>query len=277
MSEKKYYWLKLEKDYLTSPKIKKLRKIAGGDTFTIIYLKMLLQSTSEGGIITFEGIENTVAEELALKLDEQLEDVQMTLAYLDAQGLIEKNDDKFLLPEASNRIGSESDSAERVRRFREKQKMLQCNGCVTDVKQISISNYNSNSISNSIVDKEEKIKEYDGIQSNTVVANASKCHQEQPNASGVSNYEVLNVGNAKQRHQYGEYKNVLLTDEQYENLKAKFPLDYEEKIRNLDEGIELKGYKYKNHYLAILKWASKDNHKQETDLQRAYKRLVENG
>ena len=45
---KRYYWLKLKDDYLDSPKIKKLRKIAGGDTYTIIYLKM--QLLSESGI-----------------------------------------------------------------------------------------------------------------------------------------------------------------------------------------------------------------------------------
>ena len=41
---KKYYWLKLMKDFFTQPKIKKLRKIAGGDTYTIIYLKLQLLS-----------------------------------------------------------------------------------------------------------------------------------------------------------------------------------------------------------------------------------------
>ena len=56
------------------------------------------------------------------------------------------------------------------------------------------------------------------------------------------------------KHKYGTYKNVLLTDEDIEKLKQKFPDCYQEKIENLSEGIELKGYKYKNHYLAILKW-----------------------
>ena len=42
MSNKKYYWLKLKEAYFDNPKIKMLRKIAGGDTFTIIYLKMQL-------------------------------------------------------------------------------------------------------------------------------------------------------------------------------------------------------------------------------------------
>lgn len=127
MAEKRYYWLKLKDDYFTNPKIKKLRKIAGGDTFTIIYLKMQLLSISNKGIIEFEGIENTIEEELSLKLDEQLEDVQLTMAYLQNQGLVESDNNKFMLTEACENIGSEVDSAERVRNFRErkKQKMLQ--------------------------------------------------------------------------------------------------------------------------------------------------------
>lgn len=41
---KRYYWLKLPDDFFRQKPIKKLRRIAGGDTYTIIYLKMLLVS-----------------------------------------------------------------------------------------------------------------------------------------------------------------------------------------------------------------------------------------
>lgn len=122
MAEKRYYWLKLKEDYFNSPKIKKLRKIAGGDTYTIIYLKMQLLSIKNNGIIEFEKIEPTFQEELALKLDEDVENVSVTLAYLQTQGLIDMNENnEFLLLEASNNIGSESESAERVRQFRERE------------------------------------------------------------------------------------------------------------------------------------------------------------
>lgn len=36
---KRYYWLKLPDGFFRQKAIKKLRKIAGGDTYTIIYLK----------------------------------------------------------------------------------------------------------------------------------------------------------------------------------------------------------------------------------------------
>lgn len=61
----------------------------------------------------------------------------------------------------------------------------------------------------------------------------------------------------KEKHKYGTYQHVLLTDEQYEKLKQDHPYEYEAMIQELDEGLELHNYSYKNHYLAILKWHKK--------------------
>lgn len=69
------------------------------------------------------------------------------------------------------------------------------------------------------------------------------------------------------KHKYGEHKNVLLTDDEYEKLQERFPNDYEDKIETLSEGLALKGYKYKSHYLAILKWARNDEGKAKTQAQ----------
>lgn len=133
MAEKNYYWLKLMKDFFTKPKIKKLRRIAGGDTYTIIYLKMQLLSLDNEAIIRFENIEDTIEEEIALTIDEDVENVTVTLNYLLSQGLIEKiSDNEYLLTETVKLIGSETSVAKRVRKYREKQKALQCNADVTN-------------------------------------------------------------------------------------------------------------------------------------------------
>lgn len=60
------------------------------------------------------------------------------------------------------------------------------------------------------------------------------------------------------KHKYGSEKNVLLTDDEYRKLSERFPEDYEERIENMSVGIAIHGYKYKSHYLAILKWAERD-------------------
>ena len=53
---------------------------------------------------------------------------------------------------------------------------------------------------------------------------------------------------------YGKYQNVFLTDEDIANLKLYFHETWEDKINKLSHGIELHGYKYSNHYLAIIEW-----------------------
>ena len=59
------------------------------------------------------------------------------------------------------------------------------------------------------------------------------------------------------KHKYGEYNNVLLTDEELDKLKTKFP-DWENRIENLSIYIESKGTRYKSHYATILSWARRE-------------------
>lgn len=64
------------------------------------------------------------------------------------------------------------------------------------------------------------------------------------------------------RHKYGEYKNVLLSDEDLEKLKTEFPNDYESRIENLSCYIESTGKSYKNHLATIRNWARKEKPQQ---------------
>ena len=135
MAEKRYYWIQLKEGFFKQKEIKKLRKIAGGDTYTVIYLKMLLAAVKQGNKLFFEGVEDTFPEELALDLDEDPENVKMTLAFLERQGLIKLiSEDEFYLLQCDEMVGSESESAARVRRHREK-KALQSNIDVTPLLQ----------------------------------------------------------------------------------------------------------------------------------------------
>lgn len=133
---KRFFWIKLRPDFFNDPYIKLLRRMAGGDTYTIIYLKMLVKSAPTDGVIYFQGAGADISEELALTLDESIEDVRALLAYLEAKNLIthpEITQDLFLVASA-DLTGSEVDSAQRVRKFRERQqlKALQSNTDVTN-------------------------------------------------------------------------------------------------------------------------------------------------
>lgn len=129
MSEpKRYFWLKLHKDFFQRKEIKRLRKIAGGDTYTIIYLKMLLRSIMSDGKLYFDGLEDDFASELALDLDEKEENVQITVQYLLKSGLLEMcSDEEYYLPDTKDSTGCETAAASRMRKCRAKKEQLERN------------------------------------------------------------------------------------------------------------------------------------------------------
>lgn len=135
MSDKKYFWLKLKENFFNTKEIKKLRKIAGGDTYTIIYLKLQLLSMRKDCLIEFENTEKDIFEQLQLEIDEDIENIKLTVAFLKNNNLIELTDNQdIFVSSAVDNIGKEGSSAERVRLFRERKKqdlLLQCNNIVT--------------------------------------------------------------------------------------------------------------------------------------------------
>lgn len=226
MAEKRYYWLKLQSDFFDSKRIKKLRKLAGGDTYTIIYLKMQLLAIKNGGVLEYTGLEDNFAEELALDLDESEDNVTVTVNYLLNCGLLETSDHReYFVPYAVLNTGSEGSSAKRVREFRERQALL-CNESVTASPLL---HYGEKEI-----EKEEEIEEEGEIK---------------PPAAAPPP--------KPKRHKYGEYKNVLLTDEELEKLKDEYP-DWEERIERLSSYVASTGKSYKSHYATIRNWARKD-------------------
>lgn len=61
-----------------------------------------------------------------------------------------------------------------------------------------------------------------------------------------------------QKHKYGEYQHVLLTDDEKDRLISEYGEDiFNRCIKKLDEYIEVKKPKYNNHNLVIRKWVIK--------------------
>ena len=111
---------KIKRRFFTDKRIKRLRKISGGDTYTIIYLKLLLLSLKDSGKLYYDGVETDFIKELALTIDETEDDVMVTVNYLVAQGLMEiiTENDEYFLTEIPSLIGSETVSIRRSRKSR---------------------------------------------------------------------------------------------------------------------------------------------------------------
>lgn len=70
-----------------------------------------------------------------------------------------------------------------------------------------------------------------------------------------------------EKHKYGTYKNVLLSDIELETLKKEFPNDWQERIERVSAYCASTGKTYKNYLATIRVWAKKDKPtKQVNDL-----------
>lgn len=78
------------------------------------------------------------------------------------------------------------------------------------------------------------------------------------------------------RHKYGMYKNVLLSDEDYQKLQAEFPHDYSERIDRLSEYIASTGKSYKNHLATIRAWSRKEKQTKENS-SNPFLEMLRNG
>lgn len=231
---KRYYWLKLKEDFFQDKEVKKLRKIAGGDTYTVIYLKLMLLSLKNDGRLYFDGVEDTFHEELALDIDEDAENVRVTLMYLERMGLLQlKNEDEMFLTQMESLICSESESAQRVRKHRAKLKQDE-----SLEEQLLLPETDDGKTNSDEIDNEALQGNTDETDSNTDIDIEKK--------------------KKEQKHKYGDYSHVRLTDTEYQRLCS----DYGENavkagIENVDKYCQMTGRTYKDYNLVLRGWGIK--------------------
>ena len=174
LKNKRYYWIQLAQDFFKSKEMKLLRKIAGGDTHTIIYLKMMLISLEDGGHIYYDGLADNLAEEIALVIDENVEDIKITLIFLESKGLLTRNSDRdYFLEQVPEMVGSETASTRRSRKHRELTALhcntiaTTCNGDIDIEKDIDTEiekDVDENSVSFIVEEYQSRIAPLDGTQ-----------------------------------------------------------------------------------------------------------------
>lgn len=63
------------------------------------------------------------------------------------------------------------------------------------------------------------------------------------------------------KHKHGQYKNVLLSDDELQKLQTEFPLDWQQRIENVSEYCASHGKTYKDYLATIRNWARRDKQK----------------
>ena len=77
------------------------------------------------------------------------------------------------------------------------------------------------------------------------------------------------------RHKYGEYQNVLLSDQDMEKLQNEFPFDWQERIEKVSEYCASHGKSYKDYLATIRNWAKRDKRDGPMSANDAYNKVLE--
>jgi len=132
--EKTRYWLKLEKNFLDSKYIKIIKNVPNGKDYILFYIALMLESVESVGHLRFTELVPYDEQMLSSLTDTNIDIVRSAMKMFQELGLITVLEDgTIFLPEVPRLTGKESESAERVRRFRarKQQEALQCNEVVT--------------------------------------------------------------------------------------------------------------------------------------------------
>lgn len=162
--ERKKYWLKLDKDFLKSPQIKVIKAMPNGKDYIIFYLSLMLESVETVGHLRFTSLVPYNNEMLSAITDTNVDIVRSAIKVFAELGMLQIFDDgTIFMTDVPNRTGKESESAERVRKYRLKQKeeakVLQCNISVTKCNEY---------IEREKDKKENKQKNKEGIETNNI-------------------------------------------------------------------------------------------------------------
>ena len=132
MAEKRYYWLKLKRDFFKRHDIRIIEEMPNGKEYLLFYLKLLVESIDHEGELRFSDTIPYNEQMLSVITNTNIDVVRSAMKLFVELKMIDVLEDSTIyMAEVNKLIGSESWSAERVRRCRDKQKLLQSNDDVT--------------------------------------------------------------------------------------------------------------------------------------------------
>lgn len=197
----KFYWLKIKKDFYKRHDIKIIESMPNGVEYIWFYLKLMMESVDHEGLLRFNEYIPYDDNMLSVITGTNIDIVRSAMKVFAHMNMIELMDDKTIYIETvAKMIGSETSSAERVRKHREK-----------------------------VVE----------IETDTLI--------------DVPEEKIIQIKDTK--HRYGQFKHVMLSDAELSRLRDDYKeVDIDALIEYFDSYIEEKGYKSKNHNLAIRRW-----------------------
>ena len=159
--------------------------------------------------------------------------------------------------------------AERAKKYREAKRLrdvlvTECDECderdetkESTKENIYINNPTNNSNANGLEDNttNTSITQEDLICYGEIEKEEKEINKENEEKEIVTKKRNRKRDQPEFKRKYGQFHNVLLSNEEFEKIQRKFPDTWQDQIEELSIGIESRGYKYKSHYAALLSWA----------------------
>ena len=257
MSEVK--WIKITTDIFDDEKILMIECLPEADSIIVIWFKLLCLAgkTNNSGVFMFNEKMAYTEKMLSTVFRRKESTVKLALETFEKFGMIEIIDDVITIPNWGKH--QNLDQLENKREYmknymadyRQKQKEIVCKTNSKTNSKTNVSSLDKN--------REDKNRE-----------DKNRIDKTREDKRDISSDSDESGSTHTQKHKYGEYMNVLLTDEELEKLQNEFP-DYEERIDRLSDYIASKGTKYKSHYATIRNWARRDREQQISKPQQKNK------
>lgn len=235
-------WIKMATGLPGNRKIKQIRRLPDGDKIALMWVFMLCLAgdVNEQGLIYLTPEVPYTDEMLADEFDMDINVIRLGLEAFQRFGMIEIVDDIICLSSWEKWQAVDSmatireQTRKRVAKHREKQKLIASN--VTCNVTVTQCNATEEDIERDI-EKE--------LDNKDIIPDSDEPEPPAPKKSKPV------------KHKYGEYNNVLLTDDELQKLKTEYS-DWEERIERLSSYVASTGKSYKSHYATIRNWARKD-------------------
>ena len=242
MASKKYYWLKLKRDFFKRHDIRIIEEMPNGKDYILFYMKLLLESIDHEGSLRFSDAIPYNEQMLSVVTNTNVDIVKAAMKLFLDLNMIDVLDDKTIyMSEVEKLIDCETDSAKRMRDLRTKLKSSQCDADVTPM----LENVTQSKSKRKSIDKD--------IELDVVVEEDACDNNEQPVENSVDNSSLEYMGGTLGKGV------VLLTEAQKDALLDVLGLDlFNHYVEKLATFIIEKKAKVSNHYKTILKWHEED-------------------
>lgn len=246
-------WIKLKTTMFDDEKIRLIQAVPESDAILVIWIRLLVLAgkTNDDGLIYIQRNMPYTEEMLSTLFGKNVNTVRLALNTLASFNMIDLNTDGLIA--ITN--WEKHQNIEGMERIRE-QNRLRAKKHYDKKKNSNVSLTLPNATDIDIdkeldidIDKDKEINK--------------EINKENPPENKKANKKPV-------KNSFGEFENVLLTQEEYDKLQERFSYDLKDRIERLSSYVASSGKKYKSHYATIIAWSRKDKPNPNTQRRGRY-------